>query len=175
MYKPLIFSLLFMLIEATVVHSQSSSAVEKKPLETKVKAAYLFNFSKFVQWPGKNGTPVTICVIGDKEVGGLLEELKLQLPAEKSFRVIYDPDAVPSSCHILYIADNVKDRDRYLEKCRNKQVLTVSDSSDFTRSGGIVRFFSANGRIRFEINVTNADAAGIKISSKLLELGSIVR
>jgi hypothetical protein len=139
-------------------------------LEAKVKAAYLFNFTKFVHWPNRQDDTVSICIVGAPQIKKILQELS----KTKSFLVISEPGPRYSPCDILYIDSTVNDFNKTLSIVRNKQVLTVSDFEKFTHHGGIVGFFSEAGRVRLEININTAKDNDIKISSKLLELSRIV-
>jgi hypothetical protein len=139
-------------------------------LEDKVKAAYLFNFTKFVYWPDRSDDIVRICVVGAPKIKKILQELA----KTKSFLVVSKPSQQYGLCHILYIDSTVNDFDQALAIVKRKQVLTVSDFKKFTQCGGIVGFFMESGKIRLEININIARDNDIVISSKILELARIV-
>jgi hypothetical protein len=142
-------------------------------LENKVKAAYLYNFTKFVQWPSRGEGPITVCVLGARDLGELLGELAARRAAG-AFHVVNDPASDMGRCQILYIDSSVDNIPQVMRAVTGKQVLTVSDLELFTRRGGVVGLFSERGKLRFEINVTTARDANIKISAKLLELSKVV-
>jgi hypothetical protein len=139
-------------------------------LEAKVKAAYLFNFTKFVYWPDRSDSVVSICVLGAPKIKKILQDLA----KTKSFEVVSEPGPQYGPCHILYIDSTVSNFDKTLSVVKQKQVLTVSDFERFTQLGGIVGFFTEAGKVRLEINVNTAKDNDIEISSKLLELARIV-
>ena len=148
--------------------------------EYAVKAAFLYNFARFVEWPGDalgNG-PLLVGVVGDDPFGSSID----QTVAGKN--VNGHPIAVRRlrwgqnlrQCHILFISSSEAKRlPQILESLRGASVLTVGDIEHFDRQGGVVRFLIEDGKVRFEINVDAADQAGLKISSKLLALAKIVR
>lgn len=148
-----------------------------KPSEYDVEAAYLYNFGKFVQWP--TGSPnaaasiFTLCVIGDDPL-----EAKLQAVVSKE-TINGQHVAVKrlsglrgaSHCQVLFIPAREEDLiGRDLEEVRRAPVLTVSDSPDFTRHGGMIGFVIQNHRVRFEVNIAAARKAGLQLSSELLKV-----
>jgi hypothetical protein len=150
--------------------------------EYAVKAAFLYNFARFVEWPGQalgnGGSPLLVGVMGDDPFGSSID----QVVAGKN--VNGHPIAVNRlrwgqdlrQCHILFISSSEARRlPQILASLRGASVLTVADMERFDQQGGVVRFFIEDGKVRFEINVDAADQAGLKISSKLLALAKIVR
>jgi hypothetical protein len=154
----------------TALHAQRLQSNTNTLLEAKVKAAYLFNFTKFVTWPSRPESTLSICVIGAPKIAQILKELSQTKP----FHLNTKPDPKYSQCKILYIGSNIRDFDKALAMVKDKQILTVSDIDRFTQRGGIVGFVSELGRVRLEININMAQANHIEISSKLLELSKIV-
>ncbi len=149
--------------------------------EYRVKAAFLYNFAKFVKWPPETfentDAPLVLCVLGDDPFGSALDMLQ-----GKSVRgrrlAIYRTHAIdgPPSCQLLYVAGSERARlQSILDQVRGRPVLTVSDLPDFTLHGGIIGFFTVQSRIRFAINPGAAVANGLKISSQLLKLARIRR
>jgi YfiR/HmsC-like len=153
------------LLTATA-HAQNVS------LEYQVKAAYLFNFTKFVEWPEAavpQGVPLTICVASANPFGHALEDtIRGELIGARplSTRVVSDV----AGCHVLFVPDGVAAAS-LLRAARTHPVLTVGESDDFLRDGGIVNFVMQDGKVRFEINQDAATRAQLRISSRLLRLG----
>jgi hypothetical protein len=150
--------------------------------EYQVKAAFLYNFVKFVEWPAEAfktpGDPVTICVLGRNPFGGALEEaVQGKVVAGRSFAVRELSEAVPQGeCQVVFVA--VSERKRFhsiLKKLKSPGILTVGEASGFAAEGGVINFRLENGRVRFEINVDAADEKRLKVSSKLLALAEIIR
>lgn len=143
----------------------------ESPLETKIKAAYLYNFTKFVNWPDRQGKTIQICVSGDTQITKVLEELSAK--QNGSFNVLTGLKINSAECHILYISGSDKDVDTALHSSKDHNILTVSDNVHFSEYGGIITLFSENGKIRFEINLPAVQKTNLKISSKLLELAKM--
>jgi len=148
-----------------------------KPSEYDVEAAYLYNFGKFVQWP--TGSPnaaaavFTICVIGDDPLEARLQaEVRKETINGRNVAVkrLSRPRAA-SQCQVLFIPAREEDLiGRDLEEVRRAPILTVSDSPDFTRHGGMIGFVIQNHRVRFEVNLAAAREAGLQLSSELLKV-----
>ena len=156
-------------------------AVASRPLfaqdvtaEYRVKAAFLYNFVKFVEWPADQSTePLIICVAGRNPFGTLLENMVRGETANGRrlvARVILEPDP---DCEVVFVPEGAA-TGAYLRAARRNPTLTIGESSTFIAQGGIVRFYIDSGNVRFEINPGAAEQAGIRISSRLLELARIV-
>lgn len=150
----------------------------QKAAEYQVKAAFLFNFSKFLEWPeaamGKPDEPFVIGVIGTDPFGTYLDELIADEKimghsmVAKRFSGVQEIDR----CHILFI--NVPGKtSEVLNALKGKSILTVSDDNGFSGLGGIIRFFTENETIHLEINIQAAKAANLNVSSKLLRIAKI--
>ncbi|WP_129645258.1 YfiR family protein [Peristeroidobacter agariperforans] len=140
-----------------------------------LRAAYLFNFLKFVELPHASAAAIHVCFIGargvqhalttstvDKRIG-MRSIATAELPASGSW----------SGCDVVYL-DAAQDVRTALASAAGNDALTVSEASDFTECGGIIRLFTEDNRLRFAIDVGNARRAGLKISSDLLRLASRV-
>jgi hypothetical protein len=156
-------------------------AQQSSPTENEVKSAYLYNFGKFVEWP-PNATGVgqffPICVLGDDIFGSTLESTiaRESIDGKKVLakRVAKPQDAV--SCRILFISYSQQNRVKeILEELDKTSVLTVSDIPDFTRHGGMIQFVIEANRVRFEVNLTNAERSGLTLSSQLLKVAINVK
>lgn len=143
-------------------------------LEAKVKSAYVYHLTKFVDWPALPPDTLRICVIGAEAVGNLLGELTNRQVRDHTLLVDHDFVADPGRCQILYIGRSEKRLAELLMRVRGQSVLTVSDREDFARSGGIVGFYQEGGKLKLEINPDAARAANLRISAKLLEVARAV-
>lgn len=145
--------------------------------EIAVKAALLFNFAKFTEWPAlPPGAPLVLCVAGDDAIETALAEIVRGQkiggrPVES--RRSQDPSSW-RNCHLLFVAEAEVGRGA-LKAVENQAVLTVSDARGFAGAGGIIELYLDGGRMRFAINVDAAARAGIVLSSRLLGLARIVR
>lgn len=148
-----------------------AAAQEDVPLEYQVKAAYLFNFTKFVDWPSRAFTgagPLTICVAEASPFGPVLSgTLAGETAAGRPLaaRVVRNP----SSCHVLFIPRGVP-AGAHLRGVGMQPILTVGESPDFLRQGGMINFVLEEGRVRFEIDREAASRTGLMISARLLQL-----
>ena len=150
------------------------------PTENQVKAAYLYNFTKFVEWPETSFTDNTfsICVYGNnpvvKEISSELAG-KSSLDKNLSIRRVLNVEAA-RSCQMLYIAkaekDDVDDAVKGLEQL---PVLTVSDIRGFVSREGMIEFIPEEGRLRFGVNIAAAQRAHLKVSSQLIKVAKSVR
>lgn len=141
--------------------------------DLQVKAAFLFNFTRFVAWPAA-GRPVSICIAGNAPLtaaateivrGRVVDGRPVEARALDISRSLDD-------CDLLYLADlKADDASAVLSRVRGP-VLTVGETPRFLRDGGMVRIFVEDNRMRFQVNRRQADLAGLKISSQLLSLAS---
>jgi hypothetical protein len=155
----------------------SSSAQEGQPTEYQVKAAFMFNFAKFVEWPPQAFTnassPIIIGILGDDPFGSNLEQIirnktinEHPLRLERFRRIT---EAV--HCHVLFISASEKQRvTEIMKELGGASVLTVSETEGFTESGGMINFVKESNKVRFQINDPAARKSKLKISSKLLSL-----
>ena len=158
-----IFSLLSILLTSSLWGSTSA-------LETKLKAAYLYNFTKFVEWPQSTGKTIRICVSGDFAIAKMLEDLAAKQGDKKEFSIHSVSKSDSVECDMFYISGSDRDVKTALELIKEHDILTVSDNDTFNDQGGIITLFQDNGKIRFSINLSAVKKTNLKISSKLLEL-----
>ena len=151
-------------------------------MEYPIKAAFLINFARFVEWPGDAFASPTssfvIAVAGSPTMVGILLDLaKAERIGDRVVEVVAVTGATPPArCHILYIASSVESNrlGKLLAPPRRSGVLTVGDSEMFVSRGGIIRFFVADNRVRFEISLDNAGRSALRIGSQLLQLAKLV-
>jgi hypothetical protein len=154
-------------------------AQESPPTEYQLKAAFLYNFAKFVEWPpvafGETTSPMIIGILGENPIRGDLDRAIRDKTINKRPLVIKEPHSAAewTNCHILFISTSEKKRlPEILESLHGASVLTVSEMDGFTQTGGMINFISEGNKIRFQINEAAAKNAGLKISSKLLSLAT---
>jgi len=178
-FLALLLPLIAVLVVPPVLDAEAADTAT--PLEHQVKAAFLFNFARFVEWPpdspGESGDGFVLCVADDdyfaaaldqavsgKSVDGLMLRVRRLQPLDDV-----------RACRILYIGTGDPVRlETLLKSVRTVPVLTVAAAPGFTRRGGIINFILEDNRLRFEINPDAAQRAGLQISSKLLQLATIV-
>ncbi len=165
---------------APAVQAGSDAAKASASRESRIKAAFLYNFAKFTVWPVKAfadaKAPFRLCVLGEDPFHGALDALEGRTVKNRPI-VISRPASAESreQCHLLFVSASVHGRvGTILESLRGMPVLAVGDTPRFARSGGIIRHETVENMVRFEINVEAAQHAKLKIDSRLLRLGRIV-
>lgn len=170
------FALLLALLSAASLRAQ-----EVKRTEYQVKAAYLYNFGLFVSWPGvgkPSPEPFVVCVLGKDPFGPVLDSTFAgEMLDGRAIAVRRFSDARDAhSCGILFISrSEAKKLSAILAALGNAAILTVSDIPDFSERGGMIQFVWDGDNVRFEVNLTAADAAGLTLSSDLLKVATAVR
>ncbi len=173
--RSLCFSLTAALALA-LLRTTSLVAQSAHPTESQVEAAYLFNFGKFVTWPGSRpASPdhFDICVFGKDPFGEVLDATvsgeSISGKAIKVLRLARLQEA--SACNILFISTSEESHlPAILQVAQNLSVLTVSDIGHFAERGGIIGLVPQQGRIRFEVNMKAAEHCHLQLSSELLKV-----
>lgn len=151
------------------------------PESRSVKAAYVYNFTKFIDWVAEDGVTdraatVVVCVLGSDPVGSALDEIAALESKGRPILVhhVRPGESIPA-CHILYIGISETQRlAAVLAQVGPVGVLTVSDIPRFAEQGGMIGFTLDRGRVRVVINAQRVRGAGLRISSKLLEVATVV-
>ena len=171
-------SLLLALI--AVATASRPAAPQSAPPEYEVKAAFLYNFTKFVEWPPEAlaaGDPVVVAVVGEDPFGRALERVFQGKTVQEHPVVIRRFEHLDDvqRCHVLFVAAPESGRTAAILKLLGAQpVLTVGDGDDFVRRGGIIAFGMEGNKVRFQINLDAAERVGLKISSQLAKLATQV-
>ena len=154
-------------------------AQQAQPTEYQIKAAFLFNFAKFVEWPpaafAEATSPIVIGILGknpyNEDLARIIRDKKVD-DRPLVIKELRSPTET-TNCHILFISTSEKTRlPQIIKSLRGTSVLTVGEMDRFVENGGMINFFLESGKIRFEINNAAATSAGLKISSRLLALAS---
>jgi len=159
-----------------------SNAETPVPSEYQVKAAFLINFPKYVEWPAETfaetNSPIVVAVLGETKV---TEEIQKVIAG----RTINGREIVlkrlasgeeSGVCHILFIsAAEQQHSPNLLAKLKDTSILTVGESDDFLERGGMINLARRDQKIALEVNLTAADKRRIKISSKLLSVATVVK
>lgn len=163
------------LLSAFAVHSQTVDS----PVEYQVKAAFLLNFTKFVDWPAASfanpDSPIAICILGKDPFGPVLDEI-VQGETVNARKVtvqrISQPPG-PRTCHVVFVGEPGKETSKKLSGL-GRGVLTVGEGDGFLRDGGMVALVVDNRRVRFDINQAAATNAGLSLSARLLNVARTV-
>jgi hypothetical protein len=151
------------------------------PSEYQVKAAFLYNFAKFVDWPPEifaaADTPFVFCVVGDDPTRSDLEMvLKGKTIGGRPVTVRRARGSRDwTGCHVLFVALSADQGLRWSDGAPPDGLLTVGERPAFAEHGGVIRFVMESGKVHFEINPEAANRARLKISSKLLKLARIIK
>jgi hypothetical protein len=158
-------------------------AAGDEPLEYEVKAAFLLNFTKFVQWPATafadEHSPLAICILGEDPFGSTLNEMVKgeavnghELVIQKmGQRIRRAPD--PKSCQVLYVARSEKEVPKLMAEL-GPGILTVGEGEKFLQDGGVIAFVIQDRKVRFDIDQTAAAKARLSMSSRLMNVARSV-
>ena len=166
-------------LAAPTAHGQPAAA-DTVSREYLIKAALLYNFAKFAEWPAAafadDTDALRICIIGDNPFGRALESINGKTVRERTLSagsIARVEDA--AACHILFVSGSESDRlASILDAVGDLPILTVADMGQFATAGGIVALKNDNNQSRLEINIGAAEKAGVSLSSKLLRLADTV-
>jgi hypothetical protein len=158
-------------------------AEDQAPQDFQVKAAFLVNFPKYVNWPtntfAETNSPIVIAVFGDEQLADELQRMvkgKSVNGHELVSKRVTKKEECAQGCHILFISDSEQSQlPEILDQLKNASVLTAGESDDFLEKGGIINLATRNRKIRLQVNLTAANQARLKISSKLLAVADMVK
>ncbi len=169
-------------VGTSALGTASLAAQQTGPSEFQVKAAYIYNFGKFVKWPAvaaaNQSGSFTICVLDHDPFGNILQStLAGETVGGKPVAVKQIEKAQNASvCHILFIGSaQGKDLKGIFSALDEYAVLTVSDIPDFSKRGGMIQFVPEGNRIRFEINLDGAERSHLVFPSELLKVAVAVK
>jgi hypothetical protein len=162
----------------------SSLGSDPDHLEYRIKAAFLYNFARFVEWPTDRSTneadpTLTIAVLGEDPFGPVLDATvegklvqgkKLRIKRFRSFAEVI------GRCDVLFISTSEKKSlPAILARLRGRSILAVGETEDFLDHGGMIEFQIRGGAVRFDVNLAAAEQAGLHLSSQLLKVASKVK
>ena len=183
-----------------VLNTPKARADSAESKEYQIKAAFIYNFIKFVDWPEEkmadSNEPITIGIIGSKDFIKAFEPVVKKKIKNRNISIKYfegyekldrtqEDDRqwnqkmeALKTCHVLmfcsYYSVRIKDLSQIIKALKGSPVLTVGETAGFLESGGIINFLVEDKKVRFEINVTAAKKSKLKISSQLLRLAKRV-
>ncbi|OGP69342.1 MAG: hypothetical protein A2169_09630 [Deltaproteobacteria bacterium RBG_13_47_9] len=174
--------LIMMFISLSIPVGSGSIVIANPPAspEYLIKAAYLYNFTKFVEWPPEafedDFSPINLFILGADPFGEALDSIKNRTVQGRRLNIKYvNHIEEVSGCHILFISASEKENLRsILRILKNSTILTISETENFSKRGGIINFIQVENKIHFEINPDAAQQGKLKISSQLLRLAKIV-
>ena len=164
---------------ASVLLLHSAAAQVTGPVEYEVKAAFIHNIARFVEWRAgfQPEKVLRLCVMGEDPFGPAIDVLKGKPINDMSWEIAQlRPGAEVLGCNVLFIAASERaNLGRILAGAADFGILTVGDSEDYAARGVMVNFFLERNKVRFEINDAAVHREGLNISSQLLKLARIVK
>lgn len=148
--------------------------------ETLIKAAIVYKLAKFVEWPDASfagpDSPLRLCLLGDTQLATALRAAEGRAVRGHPVAVgqLEDPSGV-DDCHVVYVArDQQAQLGRLLTRFNGHPVLSVSEIDDFAHHGGVIGLVRRGKRLGFQVNLRNAQRAGLTVSAPLLELAEVI-
>jgi hypothetical protein len=147
---------------------------DENTLEHKIKAGYLYNFTKFVTWPADAVPTFNLCILGKDPFGKLIDPIEKKMVHERPIRLFRLNELKKGLfCHILFFSA-LPSISQQSFSSNLLTTLTVSEVRDFAAQGGMIGFIQKDGKIKLQINLDAAKQAGLKISAKLLEVAELI-
>lgn len=175
--KPLRAVRCWMLACGALLAVLCGSARAQELPEYRLKAAFIYNFIAFTEWPADTGATLNLCVFGQDPFGAELEGLEGKAVNGRSIALQRRPGIEAlRGCQVLFVALSAQDQlPRVLDALRGHAVLTIADSPGAMRRGVALNMNLASGRVTFEANAQAARSHGLSLSSKLLRLATEVQ
>jgi hypothetical protein len=162
----------------------TAGAEEEMPADYQVKAAFLINFPKYVDWPAsvfvETNSPIIVAIFGDENVANEVQNMigsgRMISGHPVVLKRIAREEEIGRDCHILFIGAAVRQQiPSILGKIRGEKILTVSESNDFLEQDGVINLARQGRKIRLQVNLAAAGNAQLKISSRLLVAADVVK
>jgi hypothetical protein len=158
------------LFSACIAHAQT----DQNDLEYRIKAAYLYNLSKFIQWPDEPETsqePIDICLFHSNPFKDYIYKLEQRKARGRPIRIISLPSPEKlKECEMVFVPINTPRPEQFFSALHSSDILTVGESEIFIKYGGLINLSLENGRVQLSINNTKAKKQGFVISANLLEI-----
>ncbi len=155
-------------------------AEDNIPREFEIKAVFLFNFAKFIEWPSSafdgSDSPINLCILGENPFGATLDMVVSEEKAQGRMAQVIRLNSVKQSsqCHIVFISRSETGNEiTILEALKNHPILTVSDIKDFSTRGGMIEFHVKDNRIRFIIDPDKIKSENLQVNVNLIRVGDL--
>ncbi|MCP5059847.1 MAG: YfiR family protein [bacterium] len=174
------FDTLAVLLSASILFAPMGAGSGEAVEEYRLKAAFLYNFAKFVSWPAnltEGLSSLQVCVAGSSEardavMASLTGKSAIGLPIEVRG---LEGQAAAARCQLVFSTRDAGSQASQLsQSVSGRPVLLVGESPGFARKGGMIGFVEENSKLRFEVNLAEVEKAGLKVSSRLLKLARVV-
>ncbi|PTN11072.1 YfiR family protein [Nitrosomonas aestuarii] len=156
-----------------ILPSLQSTACADELVENKVKAAFIYNFMAFTQWPEDTGQTLNLCIYGEDYFGHEIDKLENKSVNNHQIKVIRTDDSIEQlqDCQVIFFSKSVGEKlPALLATIQNKPILTLADSPGAAIQGVAINMALSNEKIVFEINLSEARSSGLNISARLLNL-----
>ena len=174
-----LFVLLISLILFSLpVHGRAN---HDRQAEYLVKAAFIYRFALFVEWPSEAfnepKSPLRLCILGEDPFGNAIETIEGQMIKSHKLSVkLCKTITEAKECHILFISDSERENLRQiLNHIEGLHLLTITETPEAAQKGVIINLIKVGDKVRFEINLDAAERSNLKIRSQLLSLAKIIR
>ncbi len=152
---------------------------DEASVEYKIKAGYLYNFTKFITWPEDKSETFNLCILGEDPFGGLIDPIEQRTAFGRPIKLFrLNSLNKEQSCHMLYISSSAKENPAsngmLVIRDLDNKTLTVGEGEQFAAQGGMIGFVNRQGKIKLQINLKTLQQSGLKISAKLLEVAEVV-
>lgn len=179
-FPPLFFWVILATLTTSPLYPSIGVAEEQAAQqEYVIKAYFLLNFTKYISWPESSfeseNTPFKVCILGSNHFEAGQNAFKGKSYKNHPFDVqsVEDSDNIPE-CHILFVCTDLEKKlNDILDRIHGKPTLTVGETEDFVKRGGIINFYIYENKVRFEINLAAAEASSLVFSSQLLKLAKL--
>lgn len=167
---------LLALVGAAALLASPTARADGLP-EYRLKAAFVYNFMAFAEWPGDTGATLNLCIQGDDPFGKEIDTLQGKAIGSRAIALHRKaPSESLKQCQAVFVAASAMDAlPRLLDGVRGRPVLTLADSAGAMRRGVMINMDLVQGRVSFEANLAAARASGLTLSSKLLRLATEVQ
>ncbi len=170
------------MVPAIIISLGLILAQAQGPTEYQLKAAYIYNFPKFIEWPSSAGTdpraPIVVGILGRDPFGSEIEAVLSGKTANQRHFVIrrFSNVREVSGCQILFVSSSEKDNlKQVFAAVAGFGVLTVGESDRFAEAGGVIHWGLVDGRVKLTINLPAAERAGLRMNANLLRLADVIR
>ena len=170
--------MLFLIVS---MFSATQSFAQGNSIEYKIKAGYLYNFTKFVSWPENESETFNLCIIGKDPFGSIINPIEKRSVKNKPIRLYrYQSISEVKHCHIVYFGASDKQWRKVdfllgdiLTVGSLENSLTTGETKKFTQAGGMFAFFLKEGKVKLHINLKALKKSNLEVSAKLMEIADL--
>jgi len=176
--KSALFAMLFLIVS---LFWSPLSVAQEDSIEYKIKAGYLYNFTKFISWPENESETFNLCIIGKDPFGSIIDPIEKRSVKNKPIR-LYRFQSIKEAkhCHIVYfgVSDGQSAQIDFslsdiLTVASLENALTTGETKKFTQAGGMFAFFLKEGKVKLQINLQALKKSNLVVSAKLMEIAEI--